>query len=120
MHFQKIEEKRMNDYRKPEMQHKLRATSYKKLNTHLQYRAQRAGENVLLGKPIVLPSTFVGGPRYMTQKYQDAMSICRNTSSTDKFITMTANTKWKEIVEALEPGQTSSDRPDLVCWVFNL
>jgi hypothetical protein len=56
----------------------------------------------------------------MTHKYQDTMSICSNTSSTDKFITMTANTKWKEVVEALEPDQTSSDRPDLVCRVFNL
>ncbi len=41
-------------------------------------------------------------------------------TSTDKFITKTANTKWREILEALEPGQTSSDRPDIVCRVFKL
>ncbi|GKB60042.1 ATP-dependent DNA helicase PIF1-like protein, partial [Tanacetum coccineum] len=30
-----------------------------------------------LGKRIVLPGTFTGGPRYMMQNYQDAMALCR-------------------------------------------
>jgi hypothetical protein len=51
----------------------------------------------------------------MLQQFQDAMTISRNTSSPDLFLTMTANTKWREIQEALEPGQTAADRPDLVC-----
>ncbi|GJR59128.1 ATP-dependent DNA helicase PIF1-like protein [Tanacetum coccineum] len=29
-----------------------------------------------LGQRIVLPGTFVGGPRYMMQNYQDAMALC--------------------------------------------
>ncbi|XP_042059505.1 uncharacterized protein LOC121804017 [Salvia splendens] len=29
------------------------------------------------GKRIILPSSFVGGARYMVQNYQDAMAICR-------------------------------------------
>lgn len=28
------------------------------------------------GKRVVFPSTFDGGPRYMIQNYQDAMTIC--------------------------------------------
>ena len=86
----------------------------------LEYRAHQAGENIKPGKPIVLPSSFVGGPRYMTQRFQDAMTISRNTSAPDLFLTMTANSKWKEVLEALEPGQTPADRPDLVCRVFKL
>ncbi|KAI5449084.1 hypothetical protein NCC49_005354 [Naganishia albida] len=33
---------------------------------------------------------------------------------------MTCNTKWKEIQEELYPGQTASDRPDLVARVFGM
>ncbi len=36
------------------------------------------------------------------------------------FITMTCNPKWKEITEALEPGQTWEDRADVVNRVFHL
>jgi hypothetical protein len=57
----------------------------------------------------------------MTQKYQDAMTIARMPNhSTDLFLTITANTQWPEIQEALEPGQRAEDRPDLVCRVFKL
>ena len=34
------------------------------------------------------------------------------------FITFTANPTWPEITSALLPGQTWSDRPDIVCRVF--
>ncbi len=33
---------------------------------------------------------------------------------------MTCNPKWKEITDALLPGQTASDRPDLVVRVFKM
>ena len=29
-----------------------------------------------IGRRIVLPSTFTGGPRYMIQNYQDVMALC--------------------------------------------
>jgi Helitron helicase-like domain at N-terminus len=38
----------------------------------------------------------------------------------DFFITRTANPNWPEIKQALLPGQSSSDRPDLVNRVFRL
>jgi Helitron helicase-like domain at N-terminus len=37
----------------------------------------------------------------------------------DLFITMTANPKWPEVLDALLPGQTPSDRPNLVSRVFH-
>jgi hypothetical protein len=38
----------------------------------------------------------------------------------DIFVTMTCNPSWSEIQENLEPGQTASDRPDLIARVFDL
>jgi hypothetical protein len=73
-----------------------------------------------IGKAVVLPSSFSGGFRQMWQLYHDAMAIVRWSGNPDLFITMTCNPHWKEITEALLPGQTAQDRPDLVARVFNL
>jgi hypothetical protein len=75
-------------------------------------------ENV--GKSTILPSSFVGGPRYMQQLYHDAMAFVRSHTKPDLFITMTCNPQWPEITENLAPGQTTQDHPDLVARVFRL
>ena len=48
------------------------------------------------------------------------MCICGKFGKPTYFITMTCNPKWKEIIDNLLPGQTASDRPDLVGRVFQL
>ena len=73
-----------------------------------------------LGQRVILPSSFVGGARYMQQCFQDAMAIARYYRKVDIFLTMTANPKWEEITRALLPGQQPHDRPDLVTRVFHL
>ncbi len=73
-----------------------------------------------IGKKIILPSSFVGSPRYMHQLYQDAMSVVRAFGKPDLFITFTCNPQWNEIVESLKPFQKPSDRPDLIVRVFRL
>jgi len=73
-----------------------------------------------VGTKVILPSSFSGGPRQMWQLYHDAMAIVRSCGKPDLFITMTANPKWDEITNALLPGQTAQDRPDLVARVFRL
>ncbi|GJV66230.1 helicase [Tanacetum coccineum] len=75
-----------------------------------------------LGKRIVLPHTFTGGPRYMMQNYQDAMVLCRAYGNPDLFITFTSNPKWPEINEMLAyvPGQRAHDRPEVGTRVFRL
>jgi hypothetical protein len=91
-------------------QTRLRADSYRGL-TH----AMDAGIPPQdLGKQAILPSTFSGGPRAMQQLFQDAMGIVRKLGSPSLFITMTCNPKWKEIQNELLPGQTASDKPDLI------
>ncbi|CAF3823865.1 unnamed protein product [Rotaria sp. Silwood1] len=48
------------------------------------------------------------------------MAIARKYGKPDLFITLTCNPTWREIEEQLFPGQTSSDRPDLITRVFKL
>ncbi|GKB36720.1 DNA helicase PIF1, ATP-dependent [Tanacetum coccineum] len=75
-----------------------------------------------LGKRIVLPISFTGGPRYMMQNYQDAMALCRAYGNPDLFITFTSNPKWPEINEMLAyiPGQRAHDRPEVGTREFKL
>ena len=56
----------------------------------------------------------------MTQNYLDAMAMVRKYGKPDYFITMTANPAWREIREALRPGETAHNRPDIVARVFHL
>ena len=56
----------------------------------------------------------------MQQSYQDAMAFVRKYGKPDLFVTFTCNPTWPEIVTNLLPGQTPSDRPDLVSSVFYL
>lgn len=73
-----------------------------------------------IGKPTILPATFVGSDRYMCEKYQDAMAICRRYGRPHLFVTMTCNPDWEEIKEQLKPGQDALNRPDICCRVFKL
>ena len=52
------------------------------------------GDNVdlhELGQRIILPSSYIGGPRHMTQRFQDAMAIAHYFRKVDIFLTMTTN-----------------------------
>ena len=73
-----------------------------------------------VGRRVVLPSSYVGGDRFMQRLYQDSIAIVRRFGKPSLFITFTANPKWEEIQHELLPNQTAADRPDLVARVFNL
>lgn len=73
-----------------------------------------------VGSRTVLPSSYIGGPRNMSQCYQDSMAIARYFRKVDIFLTMTTNPEWEEIKGALYEGQTAYDRPDIVARVFQL
>ena len=73
-----------------------------------------------IGRRVILPARFIGGPRGMMQKYHNGMAIIRNRGKAGAYITMTANPRWKEVQDALLPGQTAGDRSDIVTRVFNL
>ncbi|CAN6701616.1 unnamed protein product [Malus baccata var. baccata] len=71
-----------------------------------------------IGRRIILISSFVGSPRDMYQRYQDAMTLVQRFGKPDLFITMTCNPSWEEIKSELLAGQTPQDRPDLLTRVF--
>mgnify|MGYP003702294039 CR=1 FL=1 len=73
-----------------------------------------------LGRRIVLPASFTGGPRNKEQNYQDAMAICRWAGHPDLFVTFTCNPKWPEIQCMLDKVgyQKPSERPDILVRVF--
>ncbi len=73
-----------------------------------------------VGKRVILPATFVGGPRYMNEKAQDCMTYVRRYGTPDLFITMTCNPQWEEIKRELLPGQQPSHRHDIIARVFDL
>ena len=81
-------------------------------------RGERDGSAV--GSRIILPSSFIGGPRYMYNHYLDALAICRVHSNPSFFITFTCNVAWPEIQEYMQDFAhvTAADRPDIVDRVF--
>ncbi|KAG5040048.1 hypothetical protein JHK82_012188 [Glycine max] len=73
------------------------------------------------GKRIILPSTFVGSPRYMDQLYFDGISICSHVGFPNLFITFTCNPNWLEIHRLLTPlNLTAIDRPKIISRIFKL
>jgi hypothetical protein len=76
------------------------------------------GRSEAVGKRMVMPSSFIEGPRDMRCRYMDAMALVRRFGKLDIFLTMTCNPKWDEITCELYPGQTPQDHLDLINWVF--
>ena len=95
-------------------QDKLRAEEYDVYKDAMNSGTSPSG----IGKPIILPSSFTGGPRNQCQLYQDNMALVRKYGKPDLFITMTANPEWDEIKNNLLPNQKAEDRPDIVTRVF--
>jgi hypothetical protein len=69
-------------------QNTIRAELYQGLQDHLDAADGQASH---VGRRVVLPSSFIGGPRNMHQLYQDSMSIVRALHKPDLFVTMTCN-----------------------------
>lgn len=75
-----------------------------------------------VGKTIILPASFTGSQRYMSQHFKDALALCRAIGHPTLFLTMTCNTKWPEIKEMMKhkPGVDVCDAPDVTSRVFKL
>ena len=99
-------------------QKNLRADLYKNVSKAVEKGYTNMASSI--GKPVILPATFTGGPRHMEQLFQDAMACIRAQGKPDLFVTFTTNPKWPEIICELKPFQEPNDRPDLISRVFNL
>ncbi|XP_024984010.1 uncharacterized protein LOC112519921 [Cynara cardunculus var. scolymus] len=71
-----------------------------------------------IGQRVVLPVSFIGGPRDMRRRFMDAITLVQDDGKPDIFLTMTCNPKWPEILKELLPCQTMQDKPNLVTRVF--
>nr|KYP37244.1 putative ATP-dependent helicase YHR031C family [Cajanus cajan] len=91
-------------------QNNIRAEVYQGLQDAL-HEGETIGENI--GKRTILPSSFIGSRRDLTQRYEDEMA-----GKSDIFLIMTCNPSWSEISSQLGPYQTPQDRPDLLTRIF--
>jgi hypothetical protein len=99
-------------------QSKLRVAKYNNLADQTQ---NNEVQGVNTGKRVIMPSSYVGGPRFMEQLYFDGMAICSKVGFPDLFITFTCNPNWPEIQRLLIPlRQKAHDRPDIISRVFKL
>ncbi|MCH95752.1 helicase-like protein, partial [Trifolium medium] len=99
-------------------QSKLRVGKYQNLT---DTQSNVPNESKKRGKRMVLPSSFVGGKRYMDQLYFDGMAISAAVGFPDLFITFTCNPNWPEIRQVLQQMNLKpQDRPDLITRVFKI
>nr|XP_027083582.1 uncharacterized protein LOC113705876 [Coffea arabica] len=84
--YVKIESARLDFYRQNENQTRLRTELYQGLIDSLS-QGESSSSNV--GKRIVLPGSFIGGPRDMRHRYMDAMSLVKRYGKSDILLTMT-------------------------------
>ena len=75
-------------------------------------------EGSKVGRKVILPASFIGGPRDMRRRYLDAMALVQKYGKPDIFLTMTCNPMWKEIQDCLQFKERAQDRPDLLSRVF--
>ncbi|XP_021754905.1 uncharacterized protein LOC110720203 [Chenopodium quinoa] len=77
---------------------------------------EKSASNV--GRRVILPPTFIGGPRDMKKRYLNAMALVQRFGKPDLFVTMTCNAKWPEITAEISEGEVAADCPDVVARVF--
>jgi len=69
----------------------------------------------------VLPSSHVGSPRDLQQRYQDAMALVSIFGMPHYFITMTCNRNWPELLDHVaELRKSVLDNPTAVARLFEL
>jgi hypothetical protein len=71
-----------------------------------------------MGRRVILPSSFMEGPRNMHQLYQDAMGIFRARGQLHYLRTVTNNVQWPKIQREVLLDQTWSNPSRFVCASF--
>ncbi|XP_021737552.1 uncharacterized protein LOC110704077 [Chenopodium quinoa] len=111
--YVKIENTRLDYFR--HNQQKIRDDLYQRVLDSIQDGETSA---INIGRRVILPPTFIGGPRDMKRRYLNAMALVQRFGKPDLFVTMTCNANWPEIKAELAPGELAQNRPDLVARIF--
>ncbi|XP_073307171.1 uncharacterized protein [Primulina huaijiensis] len=112
----KIETSRLEFFRTSDMQNRLRNEVY---NGLLDSITQGCEIGVDIGKRVILPTSFIGGPRDMRKRYMDAIALVQRYGKPDIFLTMTSNPNWPEIKALCLPSDEIQNRPDLISSIFH-
>ncbi|XP_074306096.1 uncharacterized protein LOC141641325 [Silene latifolia] len=112
--YVKVENTRLDYFRKN--QETIRAELYQGILDTVD-AGESCGANV--GRRVILPPTYICGPRDLKKRYLNAMSLVHEYGKPDLFVTMTCNVNWPEIKEQLGPGEEAQNRPDIVVRVFH-
>ncbi|XP_035547439.1 uncharacterized protein LOC118348947 [Juglans regia] len=111
--YVKIETSRLDYFRNK--QQEIRSEVYQGIVDSLSIGQSNASK---VGKRIIMPSSFIGGPRDMRKRYMEAMTLVQRFGKPDIFLTMTCNPSWKEILDELGPQEEAQNRPDLIARIF--
>ena len=84
-----VEDGRLSHFRNQTFQAKYRTASYKSLQHAVSAGLTEAAD---AGQSLYLPGSFIGGPRWYYQNYQDCVALCRRFGCPDLFVTFTCNT----------------------------
>jgi Helitron helicase-like domain at N-terminus len=76
--------------------------------------------NIPLTYKTICPKSVTGSRRHLRSLSLDALTTVAEYGAPTFFITLTCNTKWREIQERLLDGQDAFDRPDIVMQVTYL
>jgi hypothetical protein len=104
----------------PRQQTMYRGATYRAVHDELHRDVPGSNNLSHIGRPTILPSSFVGSPRYYHQLYLDAMALPNRYHKPDLFITVTCNPAWPEITRAIPAGSHWRFHPDIVARVFML
>ncbi|KAM3273958.1 hypothetical protein ACQJBY_043247 [Aegilops geniculata] len=71
-------------------------------------------------KKNMMPSSFAGGLRCMTEDFHDAVAVSQVHGSPDIFTTFACDPEWPEIIETLEHGQKAVDGADITIQIHQM
>ncbi|XP_056688027.1 uncharacterized protein [Spinacia oleracea] len=111
--YAKVENTRLDFFRKN--QYTIREDLYQGILDTVE-RGENSAANA--GHRVVLPPTFIGGPRDLKKGYLNAMALVQRYGKPDLLVTMTCNPNWQEIKQELAIGEEAQNRPDLVSRIF--
>ncbi|XP_073120893.1 uncharacterized protein [Henckelia pumila] len=97
------------------MQHRLRNEIYSGLLDSMAQGFEMGSE---IGKRMILPASFIGGPRDMRKTYMDDITLVQRYGKPDIFLTITSNPNWPEIKALCLPSDEIQNRPDLIARIF--
>ena len=89
-----------------------------RLRAKEQDTAPMGHEEVQDSDNIYLPASFLGSGRWSSNQIADSLTIAAMYGPPTFFVTFTCNGDWPEIRSHLQPGQTYTDIPVIVCQVF--